>query len=51
MVRGFAVGRGIFSEPARRWFKGEITDAELVDTVADNYAQFIAIWHEQKETP
>lgn len=50
MVRGFAVGRGIFAEPARRWFRGEITDTELVDTVSENYAHFIAIWHEQKET-
>jgi 5-dehydro-2-deoxygluconokinase len=51
MVRGFAVGRGIFAEPARHWFAGEIADSELVDIVAENYAEFISIWHEQKDAP
>jgi len=26
-------------------------DTELVDTVADSYARFISIWHEEKGTP
>ena len=26
-------------------------DTELADTVADNYARFISIWHEEKGTP
>ncbi|MCP3860045.1 MAG: DUF2090 domain-containing protein, partial [Phycisphaeraceae bacterium] len=39
------------ADPARQWFAGEITDSELVDTVADNYARFISIWHEEKGTP
>jgi len=51
MVRGFAVGRGIFAEPARHWFAGEIADSELVDIIAENYAEFISIWHEQKDAP
>ena len=51
MVRGFAVGRGIFADPARRWFAGKITNSELIDTVTDNYARFISIWHEEKDTP
>ena len=51
MVRGFAVGRGIFAEPSRHWFAGEIADSELVDIVAENYAEFISIWHEQRDAP
>jgi len=26
-------------------------DTELVDTLADNHARFISIWHEEKGTP
>ena len=49
MVKGFAVGRGIFADPARRWFAGEMTDAELVDVITDNYAGFIDVWEREKD--
>ena len=40
-----------FADPARQWFAGGTTDSELVGTVADSYARFISIWHEEKGTP
>jgi 5-dehydro-2-deoxygluconokinase len=43
-VRGFAVGRAIFSDTAARWLIGEISDTGLVDTVASDYRRTIAAW-------
>ena len=51
MVKGFAVGRGIFVDPARRWMSGELSDDGLVDSVAENYLQFITTWYQHKEAP
>jgi 5-dehydro-2-deoxygluconokinase len=45
-VRGFAVGRAIFSGPAGAWMRGEIDDAALVAAVAAAYAETIAAWME-----
>ena len=33
MCKGFAVGRGIFFDPARRWLGGGLDDAGLVTAV------------------
>lgn len=43
-VRGFAVGRTIFVEPAQNWFAGRIDDAEAVRAMADSFARLCAIW-------
>jgi 5-dehydro-2-deoxygluconokinase len=43
-IRGFAIGRAIFSDPAARWLTGEISDTALVDTVTSNYRRTIAAW-------
>jgi 5-dehydro-2-deoxygluconokinase len=48
-VHGFAIGRAIFSEPARRWLAGEIADAEVVETVAAGYRAMIAAWSEARQ--
>lgn len=45
-VRGFAIGRAIFTEPARAWLSGESSDIELVRSVADNYESTISAWSE-----
>jgi 5-dehydro-2-deoxygluconokinase len=44
--RGFAVGRTIFGEPARRWLENEIDDAALVATARANYEALIRSWRE-----
>ena len=43
-VKGFAVGRTIFVEPARRWFQGQGGDAEAVRAMADSFARLCAHW-------
>ena len=44
LCRGFAIGRSIYGEPARRWLAGEIDDEELVSAVADRYERMNALW-------
>ncbi|MBV1708026.1 MAG: 5-dehydro-2-deoxygluconokinase [Hyphomicrobiales bacterium] len=44
LVRGFAVGRTIFGEPARDWFAGKIDDATVVAAMAGNFERLCRIW-------
>ncbi|TCV67448.1 5-dehydro-2-deoxygluconokinase [Neorhizobium sp. S3-V5DH] len=44
LVKGFAVGRTIFGDVARRWFAGELADAAAVDEMATRYARLCGIW-------
>ncbi len=44
LVRGFAVGRTIFAEPARDWFAGHIDDATAMATMAGNFERLCHIW-------
>jgi 5-dehydro-2-deoxygluconokinase len=44
LCRGFAIGRSIYGEPARRWLAGEIGDEELVSSVAQRYGRMNALW-------
>jgi len=44
LVKGFAVGRTIFGESARRWLAGEYDDATLVVEVENNYSTIIDLW-------
>ncbi len=43
-VKGFAVGRTIFAEPAREWLKGSIDDATAITRMADSFARLVAAW-------
>ena len=43
-VRGFAVGRTIFAEAAKRWLKGEIGDDEAVDDMAAKFGTLVDLW-------
>ena len=43
-VKGFAVGRTIFAEPAEAWLKGRMDDTALVDEMAGRFARLIAMW-------
>jgi 5-dehydro-2-deoxygluconokinase len=51
LVRGFAVGRTIFAEPARRRLAGEIGDAETVAALAANLRAVVAAWREARPNP
>jgi 5-dehydro-2-deoxygluconokinase len=43
-VRGFAVGRTIFAEPAKAWFAGAISDGEAVTEMAERFGALVEIW-------
>jgi 5-dehydro-2-deoxygluconokinase len=43
-VKGFAVGRTIWAEPAEAWLTDKIDDAALVDEMARRFARLIAAW-------
>jgi 5-dehydro-2-deoxygluconokinase len=49
ICKGFAVGRSIFMDAARRWFDGACDDAQVVREVAANYARLAALWHKQRD--
>jgi 5-dehydro-2-deoxygluconokinase len=44
--RGFAVGRTIFSEPARQWLAGNSDDATLIKGVRANFEALIRAWQQ-----
>ena len=46
VVRGFAVGRTIFVDPALNWFPGRIDDAEAVRAMAESFARLCALWQD-----
>ena len=43
-VKGFAVGRTIFGEPARAWLGGTLSDAEVVDRMAERFGALVETW-------
>ena len=47
-VKGFAVGRTIFVEPALAWFAGRMSDADAVQAMADSFARLCALWQEAR---
>src|SRR5829696_12691 len=46
---GFAIGRSIYGEGARRWLAGEIGDDELMSSVAESYERMVSLWQQGKE--
>ena len=48
--RGFAVGRTIFSEPARRWMSGAISDEEATAAIAKNYIRMVKLWQGRNDS-
>ncbi len=44
IVKGFAVGRTIWNEPAERWLAGEISDDDAVDRLAANFQALVNGW-------
>ena len=44
LVRGFAVGRTIFGDAARRWMAGGLADAEAVAEMADRFGALAGAW-------
>ena len=50
-VKGFAVGRTIFAEPAQAWFAGEIGDEEATQLMANSFARLCEAWRAAGSTP
>ena len=51
LVRGFAVGRTIFAEAARRRLAGQIGDAEAVAALAVKLQAVVAAWRRARPNP
>lgn len=47
MVKGFAVGRSIFSEPSKAWLAGTIDDEEMVSQIKANYRFLVDVWNKR----
>lgn len=43
-VKGFAVGRTIFAEPAKDWMAGKIDDKTATARMADSFGRLVAAW-------
>ena len=44
IVKGFAIGRTIWQDPAERWLRGEIDDAQAIELLAANFAALVRDW-------
>ncbi|MCC2612971.1 5-dehydro-2-deoxygluconokinase [Rhizobium petrolearium] len=49
LVKGFAVGRTIFGDCARKWLAREITDETAIADMATRYRELCAIWDRARE--
>ncbi|PKR89905.1 5-dehydro-2-deoxygluconokinase [Pleomorphomonas diazotrophica] len=43
-VKGFAVGRTIFADAARRWLNGEIDDEAAIADMAQKFGTLVEVW-------
>ena len=43
-VKGFAVGRTIFAEPAKDWMAGKIDDKTATARMAESFGRLVAAW-------
>jgi len=50
LVRGFAVGRTIFAEPAQAWLAGNMADAEATTEMARRFAGLVETWRSAART-
>ena len=44
-IKGFAVGRTIFSTVAESWLAGKIDDAKATSEMADRFANLVNVWN------
>lgn len=48
VVKGFAVGRTIFNEVAREWFRGRMSDEAAVKGMAERLAALVSAWRQAR---
>jgi 5-dehydro-2-deoxygluconokinase len=46
ICKGFAIGRSIFGDAARRWLAGELDEKATIELIANNYQRMIRFWQE-----
>jgi 5-dehydro-2-deoxygluconokinase len=46
LCKGFAVGRSIYAQPARRWLTGEASDEEFISQTSASYERMIELWRQ-----
>jgi 5-dehydro-2-deoxygluconokinase len=51
VVKGFAVGRTIFAEPAKAWLGGRIDDEAAVAAMARAFGDLVAAWQAARPAP
>jgi len=49
LVRGFAVGRAIFWQPAERWFDGSVSDRQTVDDISRSFLHIVDRWRSRRQ--
>ena len=49
VCKGFAVGRSIFMEAARRWFAGKCSDEAAISEITRNYSSLVATWRKARQ--
>jgi 5-dehydro-2-deoxygluconokinase len=49
VVKGFAVGRTIFAEPAKAWLGGRIDDEAAIAAMARAFAELVAAWQAARQ--
>ncbi|WP_119310100.1 bifunctional 5-dehydro-2-deoxygluconokinase/5-dehydro-2-deoxyphosphogluconate aldolase [Cohaesibacter haloalkalitolerans] len=49
LVKGFAVGRTIFGDAARKWLSGQVSDEEAVAIMVGKYSNLCAVWDEARQ--
>ncbi|MFK7852809.1 MAG: 5-dehydro-2-deoxygluconokinase [Granulosicoccus sp.] len=49
LVKGFAVGRTIFADTARKWLLDEVKDDDAIEVMAQTYQRLCAIWDKARE--
>jgi 5-dehydro-2-deoxygluconokinase len=49
LVRGFAVGRTLFNEPAEQWLAGKTSDAQAIDDMSSRFSSLVALWRKAHE--
>jgi 5-dehydro-2-deoxygluconokinase len=49
IVKGFAIGRTIFSHAADRWLPGAISDGEAIDDIAARFRRLSEAWDRAAE--
>ena len=48
LIKGFAIGRTIFSEAAKKWLNDEISNDYAKDIMSDKLRKLIKIWENSR---